>query len=403
MTLLRFEYYATARDGASRNGIMEAQSWAEAYKRLLASGLTPVRLTVQSAALRRLANRGGRITVRELSQFTHQFSVLTEARIPLEEGLRSIAAEEPNPRLKSMIEAIAAAIGSGSTITESMQPFALTFGNVYLEAIRAAEKTGRLTSTLSHLSEMLEQDLERRATLRAALLYPVCVVASLALACVFLLVVVVPRVATVFASRGALLPLPTRMLIGASEFLQSSWWLLLPFLLVCVLVLRRAMRTAGGARLADAVIHRIPIVGHMRRLAALARFAHTLGLALSSGLGLIESISLAGRAAGHRSMEMDAQLLANSVAGGGTLSEAMNRCEFLTGFVRRLLSAGEQSAEMSKMCAVIARNYDREVSHTAKNMATLIEPLLIAALAGVVLFLALAIFLPMWDMMSLTG
>ncbi len=403
MSTAKYEFSALTREGTTQSGVMEAASWADAHKRMLTAGLTPVKLRVARKGWKRFTGRRARVTLKELSQFTHQFAVLTEARIPLSEGLRSIAAEESNSALQRIVESIGASIGTGSTITESMEPHASVFGDVYIETVRAAEKSGNLTAVLHRLSQTLEDEIDRRAGLRAMLLYPACVVTALVLAVVFLLTVVVPRFVGVFQAAGGELPLPTRLLIAMSEGVRGYWWAGLIGVGALWTGLNRYQRTDRGQEVMERVLGWVPVVRDVRRAAALARFAHTFGLSLASGLGLIECLELSGRASGNRLMVQDCKRLAVAVAEGGTLSEAMKDAEMLTGFSRRLLSAGEQSAEMSKMCGIIARNYDREVKYLTKNMATVIEPVLVVLLAGAVLFLALAIFLPMWDMMALVG
>ncbi|MCC6909401.1 MAG: type II secretion system F family protein [Phycisphaerales bacterium] len=400
MTAGTYEYKALDPRGQARSGVMAASTWDEAYRRVVSTGLTPVSVREQ----RRRGRRGARrITLRDVSQFTYQFSVLIEARIPIADGLRSIAREESNAALAMMIEDIAAGIASGSTVTAAMSGYRHVLGDVYVETISAAEKSGNLVRILAHLAEMLDREVETRASLRSALMYPVCVLTALVAAMTFLMIFVVPRFVAMFESRGIDLPLPTRIVIGISDSATSYWWIIAGGIVAAVAIVRRISGTAHGSLFLDRCVHRLPIVRSALQSAALARFAHVFGLSISSGLPLMDCLEMGGRAAGRPLLLLDARRLATQVSQGGRLAEVLQDCPYISGFARRLISAGEQSAELPNMCRIIARHYDREVSYITRNMATLIEPVVVVALAAMVLGLALAIFLPMWNSMALLG
>ncbi len=400
MTALSYEFKAVDSRGHTRTGMTEANSWDEAYRRVVSTGLTPVSVKEHR---RRRKGRLHRITLRDVSQFTYQLSVLIEARIPIAEGLRSIAREESNAALASMIEDIAAGIATGSSVTAAMSGYRDVFGDVYIETINAAEKSGNLVRILSHLAEMLDREVETRASLRSALMYPICVFVALIAAVTFLMIFVVPRFVTMFESRGIDLPLATRVVIGMSHAITSYWWIIAGSAVIAVVVLRRVASTAHGSLLLDRCVHRLPIVRGALQSAALARFAHVFGLSISSGLSMMDCLEMGGRAAGRPLLLQDARRLATQVSQGGRLGEVLQDCPYISGFARRLISAGEQSAELPNMCRIIARHYDREVTYITRNMATLIEPIVVLALAAMVLGLALAIFLPMWNSMALLG
>ena len=400
MTALRYEFKAVDARGQTRTGVTEASTWDEAYRRVVSTGLTPISVKEHH---RRRRGRRRRITLRDVSQFTYQLSVLIEARIPIAEGLKSIASEESNSALAAMIEDIAAGISTGGSITSAMSAYRDVLGDVYVETINAAEKSGNLVRILAHLAEMLDREVETRTSLRSALMYPICVFTALVAAVTFLMIFVVPRFIVMFESRGVELPLPTRIVIGISHGITSYWWILAGGAVVALVLLRRIASTAHGSLLLDRIVHRVPVVCRVLQAAALARFAHVFGLSISSGLSLMDCLEMGGRAAGRPLLLADARRLACQVSEGGRLGEVLQQCPYITGFARRLISAGEQSAELPNMCRIIARHYDREVASLTRNMATLIEPIVVVALAAMVLGLALAIFLPMWNSMALMG
>jgi len=398
-----YQYVAVDRAGVKRHGAVRASTEQDAYRKVAGLGYTPVRLRRAREKKPLLRFKRRRVRLVEISHFTYQLSVLLQARIPIDDGLRSIAEQEPNDRLKAILIEIASAIQAGSSITEAMAQHRRVFGDIYVETVRAAERSGNLIKVLNSLSETLERQTESARQVRGALMYPVIVTAALGLAVLFLLIFVVPRFAEMFANRGVDLPALTVALQSAGLFLRNQWWAYLPVLLAVGLGVRAAWRRPQGRARIDRWLHRVPYLKRVLVGVAVSRFARVFGLSLGSGLGLIESLEMSGRAAGRPLLLRDTRMLIEQVRQGGRLAEALRQCEYLPGFTRRMLAAGEQSAELTRMCDIVARHYDREVERLTKNAATIIEPILIASLTGVVLVVALAVFLPMWSMVELVG
>lgn len=401
MTAIAFDYRAIDRSGAIRRGVTSAASQGEAYRRLVALGLTPVRLT-QAAAGRGLL-RTAKVRTRDLAHFTYQLGVLISARIPISEGLLSIAQQEREPSLRVLITDIAKRIESGEQLAGAMNAHRKQLGDIYVETVRAAERSGNLPKVMDILSDMLERQLETTRMVRGALMYPACVVTVLSGATLFLVGFVVPKFAAMFRSKGQQLPEFTEALMFLGTSLRSHWWAYALVVAGIVFGIRTMWRRPRGRQAIDRLLHRIPYLNRILVGLAVSRFCQIFGVSLSSGLGLIESLELAGKASGRPLLAADIAMLISRVRTGGRLTEVLGECAYLTPFTRRMLSAGEQSAELPRMCAVVARHYDRETTHLTKNLGTVIEPVLIVGIALVVLVVALAIFLPMWDMVKLVG
>jgi type IV pilus assembly protein PilC len=397
MSQLAFHYRAIDRRGSKTKGVLRAANQTEAYRQVVAAGMQPLQITAVKPGL----GRGKKVTVKDLSHLTHQFAVLMEARIPIVDGLRSIADQENNPRLRAVLNDVASRIEAGHSVTDAMANHRALFGDVYVETIRAAEKSGNMTRILASLADMLERQYEMNKNVKGALMYPICVVCALTLAVTFLMIFVVPRFATMFASRGAALPIPTQMLIEFSTFIRTNWYFIAAGVFGSLWLLKRAWRNPTWRRRIDTWLHAVPFLRDVLKGLAVSRFAHVLGISVSSGLGLIEALEMSGKASGRPLLANEAQKMQDQVKHGGRLSDVLINCSYLPAFTRRMLSAGEEAAELSKMCSIVARHYDREVAHMTKNVSTVIEPVLIVGLAGVVLMIALAIFLPMWNMAAL--
>lgn len=403
MSLINYEYRAMDRAGAAAHGYLLAATPQDAFRRLAATGLTPIRLRPARDKSSRFALRAKRVSAAEIARFTYQFAVLLEARLPIVECLRGIAEQEANDRFRKVIEDIGARVQSGVSITAAIEPHRRLFGDVYVETIRAAERSGNIVTVLNHLAEAVEEQQEMRRTVRGALMYPVTVVVALTIATLFLLVFVVPRFASMFASRGIELPLITQALMGLGTSLRDAWWVYAGLIALLALGVRTIWGNPQGRAWLDRYLNRIPVLGRLLTGLAVGRFASVFGLSLASGLGLIDCLEMAGRASGRPLLMNDVSKMVNQVRQGGRLSGVLHTCGYLPAFARQLLRAGEESAELSRMCRIIARQYARETKYLCKNAATIMEPVLIAGLTGVVLLVALAIFLPMWNMISLIG
>ena len=402
MTALAFEFRGVDRSGAKRDGVTHAATKVEAYRKVQAMGLTPL-MVRKAAEVRRFGFGRGRVRTKDLAHFTYQLGVFVSSQIPLGQGLQTIAEQEPEGRFKDIVTDIARRIDSGEQLAQAMDAHREELGSVYIQTVRAAERTGSLSKVLDHLSDMLERGQETLQMVRSALMYPMCIVGALSLALLFLIGFVVPRFASMFEQRGLDLPVFTQALMMFGNSIQHFWWAYIIAIAAAVFGVRRTWATPGGRLAIDQTLHRVPYLKRILIGLAVSRFARVLGVSLAAGLGLIESLELAAGASGRPSLAADVGRMAARVRNGSRLCDALAECAYLPGFARRMLAAGETSGQVPKMCEVVARHYDRETTHLTKNLGTVIEPVLIVGIAGVVLVVALAIFLPMWDMVKLVG
>lgn len=401
MRALAFEYRAVAGDGNVTRGVLAAATREAAIRAVRDLGLTPVH--VAAAAREQGPARGARVRTRDTMRFTSQLGVLVGARFSLGEALATIAEQEDHAGLRAAVLAIAARVQSGSSLASAMAEHPQIFSDVYVETVRAAERSGDLITVLDHLSAMLERADEVRRQVHGSLLYPACVVGVLSAAVMFLLGFAVPRFAGMFAQRGVELPTLTQALIGVGQFLSSTWYVLLPAGLVGAVSLRRAWQNPRTRVYLDAGLDRVPVVAAILQGMAVSRFARVLGISLGSGIDLIASLRMAGRASGRPSLAASADRLAEQVRAGDPFGTRIETCHDLPRFARRMLAAGDRAADLRRSCGMIADYYEREAMHLSKLLSTMIEPVLVVLIATVVLFVALAIFLPMWNLVQVLG
>lgn len=402
MSAISFEYTAVDREGRPHRGTLSAPTRHDAMQRLASDGMTPTKLREARRSVAR-GGRGKKVAYEEIAHFTYQLSVLLDARIPIVTAFRSIAEQATNPMIQEISAHLAREVESGRSITEGLEKYRRTFGTVYIETIRAAETSGNMTTVLGHLAEIVDEQGEMRRLIRGATLYPATVVITLSIATLFLVTFVVPKFATMFTARGIELPMLTVILMNLGQSIKAYWYIYGAGLIGAVSALRMSWSRPRSRAVIDSLMHRLPVLHEVLTGLALSRFSGVLGIALRSGVGLIESITMAGKATGRPLLEADSRRLADQVRRGGRLRESLPECTYLTGFAKQLLTAGEEAGDIPRMCEILTKHYSRETRHRAKTLSTVLEPVLIAVLTGVVLVIALAIFLPMWDMVTVLG
>ena len=405
MSVSTYSYEAVDNAGRIRRGVIEAASSAEAYRQIRTRGITPTRVSAKHSTNKHawwnLSSSTRKVRQRDIAHLTYQLSALLAARIPISDGLMSIADQEGNVQLAVVMRDVAKRIEAGNGVAASLAAHEKVFGDVYIATVRAAERTGTLVEVLDHLSEVLEREEESRRQLRSAMLYPTCVVSVLVLAIVFLVGYVVPKFSEMFAQRGVELPTLTMALMETGQSLQRWWWVYAIVIATAVWGVRWAWKRDSSRAWVERILHRVPYLRSILRGVAVSRFAHVLGLSLRAGLGLLEGLELAGSASGRAMLAADVEQMRRQVKGGGMLSEVVQECDYLPPFARRMICAGETSGELPRLCGTVARSYERETAHLVKNISTVLEPVMVVGVASVVLIIALAIFLPMWDMASL--
>lgn len=398
MTAGAFEYVALDRKGAKCRGVARASTEVDAYRQVTAAGLTPV--TIKPARIK-TGRRKRSVRQKDVAHFTYQLSVLISARVPIGEGLRGIAEQEPAGKFRDTITAIAARIEAGGRIADAMEEHTAIFGELYVQTVRAAEQSGNMIKVLEYLSDMLERGIETRQQVRSALMYPACVISVLSLAVFFLVGFVIPKFAKMYEQKKLELPIFTKIMVAVGNSVQDFWYLYIAAAVGTFFAVRTAWRRPTGRMAIERGLHKIPFLSDVLIGLSVARFSRVFGLCLNSGLSLIDALQMAGKASGRPMLIHDVEKMVEQVRNGGRLSNVLLVCTYLPGFAKRMLTSGEESAELTRMCGVIARHYERDTTSLTKNLSTIIEPVLIVLIAGVVLVVALAMFLPMWNMVKL--
>lgn len=401
-----YEFKGRNAEGRLIAGQVDASSQDAAVNQLLGRGITPVDISEFieqlsfSERFARATNRG-RVEKVELIMFCRQMHTITRAGIPLVKGLRGLSASLRNYAFQQALNDVVERLEAGIELSTAMRAHPKIFDNLFVSLVSVGENSGRLDLVFKQLSEYMERDLATIKSIKTALRYPSFVLIAISIAIVVINVKVIPAFANLFSTFGADLPLPTRILIGISDFFVDFWLYLLVFISASVAWIYHYIRTPEGSRVWGRKKLRLIIVGDIIERASLARYARSFGLMLNAGLPLSNALELSARAVDNPYLGDKIRGIRAGVERGEGLFQTHLLSGMFTPLVLQMISVGEESGQIDSLLAEVAAFYESEVEYDVKQLSDRIEPIMIVIMAGFVTILALGIFLPMWDMYSI--
>jgi len=400
-----FKYRVRDRLGKAMTGTIEAPSVEVAGTDLYQKGYFPITIEEDSASvpldLPDLWKRFKKVKPEEIILFSQQLSTLYKAGLPLLSGLKGLRDQIMNQRFKEILEEIGLQVEGGNTLFGAMSKHPDVFSVVYLNMIRAGETSGRLGESLDRYVALADRELRSRQKVKEATRYPKIVVFSVIIAFIVLLAFVIPRFAQVYAQFNTTLPLPTRIMIGTNNLFHHYWYLILPEFLLIPILVRRYIRTEKGRVFWDRLKTRIPGFGRLFVIAALSRFAHTFVMLNKSGIPILQTLEVTSTTINNVVISQSIEEISRQVREGRTLADSMKETGRFTPLVIQMVGVGETTGTLDEMLIRITEYYDIELENAIKKMTTYIEPALTLFMGVVVLFLALAVFLPWWNMAKL--
>src|SRR6185503_2171518 len=389
-----FAYRALTVAGRTRAGVVGAESVRAAREALRARGEFPTEVREQTGA----ALGGGRPAAAELAGVLRQLATLVGAGVPVADALADAAAQGGHPALVAALTAAHARVCEGVPLADALATASHVFPPLYTDLVRAGEATGALAAVLGRLADHGERVAAVRAELRAALTYPVVMLAATTAVLAVMLVWVVPQVTQLFAESGARLPLPTRILVAIAAVVRHGWWLVLLGVLAAALAARRGLATPAGLARRDALLLRLPIVGSIVRRAAQARVARTLATLLAGGVPLEAALAIAAPAAGNRVVGASVRAVREAVRQGEPLAPALAATGAFPPLFVRLAAVGERSGGLADTLGRAADAEERAVAAALATATSLLEPGMILVMGGAVLALVAAVLLPLFEL-----
>lgn len=341
-----------------------------------------------------------KVTLDELIIFCRQMYALTKAGIPIIRAMKGLADSTRSKKLSETLFEITDKLESGVSMAAAMQNQTNVFSELFVAMIHVGENTGRLEEAFKTLSENLEMERDTRKRVKQATRYPTMVMIAIGIALAVVNMLVIPQFDSVFKKFGADLPLPTQVLVATSNFFLNYWWAVLLLIALAIHVFRRWVQTEAGKLKWDRKKMNFPIVGVLYEQVTLARFTRNFAMMLSAGVPLIQALAVSAEAAGNAYVGHQIKDMKSSIERGESLLRAARQSEIFTPLVLQMISVGEETGSLDNLLLEVADFYDEEADYSLKRLSDSIEPILIVAMGGIVLVLALGVFLPIWDLGS---
>jgi type IV pilus assembly protein PilC len=394
-----FVYQGRTASGV-QNGEIEAPDRSSAVGELRRRAILVTKIAEKTAP-KMSFKFGGKVKDKEMAIFTRQFSTMIDAGLPLVQCLNILAEQSESKTLRSVTGQVARHVEAGSTLADALRRHPRTFDDLFTNLVEVGEAGGILDVVLQRLAAYIEKAAALKRKVKAAMVYPCAIIGVALLVVIFMLTFVIPTFAQMFKDLGADLPLPTKIVMLLSDFVRSYILLLIAGMIGAVMALRSYYRTEGGRATIDALMLKLPVFGTLVRKVAVARFTRTLGTLVQSGVPILDGLRITARTAGNKVVEKAVLQCRAAVTEGKTLADPLRTSGVFPPMVTQMISVGEQTGALDAMLSKIADFYDDEVDTAVSTLTSLLEPIMIVFLGVVVGGLVVAMYLPIFKLVTL--
>jgi type IV pilus assembly protein PilC len=399
-----FTYKGTSAGGKPVSGEVDAETIEQAQQIVKARRIGEAKVKKKAAEFK-IPGFGGpkKVSASDITMFSRQFATMIDAGLPLVQCLNILGSQLESPSFKKIVKQLTSDVEAGSTLSEAMAKHKNAFNSLFINMVAAGEVGGILDDVLLRVSSYMEKSDALKRKIKGAMMYPIVVMTVAIGATATLLIVVIPNFVTMFASSGVPLPLPTKVVVGMSNFLQKYILVLIGAGVGLTFLFKRYYATDQGEKTIDNFKLNMPMLGDLVRKSATARFSRTLGTLLRSGVSILEALDITARTAGNRILQ-DALLKARtSIGGGETITAPLAEAGVFPPMVIQMVNVGEQTGELDKMLEKIADYYEEEVDAAVESLTSIIEPIIIVYLGVVIGGMVMAMYLPLFDMMKVVS
>ncbi|HYE93472.1 MAG TPA: type II secretion system F family protein [Terriglobales bacterium] len=346
-------------------------------------------------------NVGGKVKDKDLAIYTRQFSTMIDAGLPIAQCLGILSEQSESKVLREVTTRIAKDVEGGATLADSFRKYPKTFDGLFTNMLAVGESGGVLDVVLQRLSGYIEKAAKLKSKVKGAMVYPLTIMGVAGLVIIFMMIFVIPTFAKMFEGLGADLPVPTKVVMWLSEFTQSYIIFILAGIFGLIWLLKRYYATDNGSKVIDALMLKFPVIGTLIKKVAVARFTRTMGTLLSSGVPILEGLQITARSSGNRVVEAAVMHARSTVMAGGTLADPLRQTPVFPPMVVHMINVGENTGALDNMLSKIADFYDDEVDTAVNALTSLLEPMMIVFLGVVVGGLVVAMYMPIFKMVTL--
>ncbi len=391
----------TVRGALQQSGEITANSREEVMAQLRRRNIIPSAVNLKSKPLFALPMMG-KPKDKDLVIFTRQFATMIDAGLPLVQALEILSQQTENKTLAKVIGEVKTDVESGSTFADALKKHPRIFSELYANMVAAGEAGGILDTILNRLAQYIEKAMKLKKKVKGALIYPSVIVSVAVLVIVVIMIFVIPTFAKMFTQLGGILPLPTRIVIGMSNFLGGIGGLIILACIIGIIIsIVQIRRTEKGKYAIDVIVLKLPIFGILLLKVAIAKFTRTLGTLVSSGVPILDSLDITAKTAGNKVIEKSVYEVKKGVAEGKTLAEPLKMAKIFPPMVTQMISVGESTGAVDNMLNKIADFYDDEVDNAVANLTAMMEPLLMVFLGVTIGFIVVSMYLPIFKLITL--
>ncbi len=397
----KFSY--EARDQATntiQKATIQADSETAAARLLIKQGFVPLKVKEQIGDGSFLSRVTGRITTKDKVVFTRQLSTLIGAGLPLSQSLHTVMEQTQNKQLQSVIQEVSTSVEGGKSLSESFSKHPKVFNEIFVSLMAAGELSGTLDESLQRVAAQQEKDAAVASKIKGAMTYPIIVLFVIFGVMIFMLIAVVPQVEKLYEDLNKPLPLLTEIMVSTANFMMNYWWVVLVVLAAVIYFGRQYLQTEGGIQFKDTFKLKVPLFGKMFEKLYMARFARTSQTLLSTGVSMLDTLNITGRAINNTLVEKSIERAADKVQGGKALSVALEPEEVILPLVSQMIKIGEQSGKIDDMLGKVAQVYEDELDEEIRTISTAIEPILMVVLAVVAGGMVGAILFPIYSLVN---
>jgi type IV pilus assembly protein PilC len=399
-----FVYTARKDRGGLFTGEAAGDSKQAVAADLKRKGLTVVKLDEKRGALnfKAMMENSTKIRPRDKAVFARQFATMIQSGLAVLRGLHILEEQTENPRFKKIIASVRSDVEAGMSLSDAMERYPAAFDRLYVSMVRSGEISGSLDASLNRLAAQLEKDDSIRRTVKSAMAYPMLIAMFAILVMIGMLLFIIPIFAKMYADLGGQLPMLTRIMMTLSNLLKSYWFILFPGMIGAVWGIRRWKKTDKGQRIWDRVKLKLPMkLGAVVQKIAISRFSRTMATLVSSGVPILQAIEITGKTSGNTVIE-DAMLdVKESVRSGESIAKPLSRVSVFPPMVTHMISIGEETGALDAMLNKVADFYEDEVDSTIKSLTSILEPIMMMFVGGLVGMIVISMYLPMFNMMNL--
>ncbi len=402
-----FEYKGLDLRGKNAAGVIDADNPRQARSKLRQNGIFPTEIMSAKAAAaaeaREAFSFGQKVSLSDTALMTRQMSTLTGAGLSIMESLAALIEQTENKASKKVWVDVREGVKEGSTFADALSRHPKVFSTLYCQMVRAGEASGALDKILLRLADYLENQVRLRGKIFSMMTYPILMMVVSALILLFLVAYVVPKVTSIFDDLNQALPLPTVILLSISDFVIAYGWLLFSLAGIAFFFLKRHIATPAGREKYDRISLKLPLVGRVVKMVAISRFTKTLATLLASGVQLLKALEIVQQVVGNKVLEETIQEARSNIREGESIADPLKRSGLFPPLVTHMISIGEKSGELETMLQKVSEAYDNEVETVVTGMTSLLGPLMILGMGFAILFIVLAILLPIFEVSQMVG